>query len=494
MLLGIDLGTTALKVAAYDRKSGVMLAGVEKRLKVEVGDDGLREQSPEAVTRALRQAIRGIGREVGGLVGVQGVALAAQGGSTIIARRETGVARTPMMLWNDGRAFPEFQEVSTRHTARYWRTRTMRDEPGMGLARIAWLRKRQPALLGEENIYVGAGEYVYHQFTGLWRQDACNAMQIGAYDTRRGRMTKELSALVDVSPDFFAPLRDGHATHPLSVDGAKYFGLPEGIPVAGPYMDHEAGFLSVAHTSKRPLQCSLGTAWVGNFCLPEEFSGTSPFQFAIPSPLGSGQLVVQPLLTGNVTWDWTLENFVDPTMKRALVKQARIFSDQLLPPDGLVALPWLNRPNTLQPDLLGGACFLGMGPATHRDDLLRAVAAGMSHELARVFADVQAAGAVDSLVLSGGASQGTHFQKLICGLFPGLSVYQVDDGPWMGTRGVLHGFGVRASQAKVRRVRADGVDGPALSQSHAYYLDVFARLYGHVTAGQAYRIERRSTS
>ncbi|HIE10420.1 MAG TPA: hypothetical protein EYP62_02290, partial [Kiritimatiellae bacterium] len=36
----------------------------------------------------------------------------------------------------------------------------------------------------------------------------------------------------------------------------------------------------------------------------------SPFQLVLPSPVGSGHLVVQPLLTGNVTWDWALQTFV----------------------------------------------------------------------------------------------------------------------------------------------------------------------------------------
>lgn len=494
MLIGIDLGTTALKVAVYDRAAGTLLHGVERRLPVETDATGRREQSPDVVARVLRQAVRHVGKALGGLERVCGVALAAQGGSTIIAERETGAALTPMMLWNDGRAFPEFQALAASKPVRYWRTRTQRDEPGMGLARVAWLSERNPALFQEKNIYVGAGEYAFHQFTGVWRQDVCNAMQIGVYDSRRNALSKELAALADCTTEFFAPLRAGHETVALSAAGAKRFGLPEGIPVAGPYMDHEAGFLSVAHVSKRPLQCSLGTAWVGNFCLPETMTGTSPFQFAIPAPHAPGQLVIQPLLTGNVTWDWALEQFVDRNTRRALEKQRALFASAVLPAQGLVALPWLNRPNALAPDCLGSACLLGMGPSTDRAEMIRAVAAGMCYELARVFEAVKSCGAIDSVVLSGGASQGLNFQSCVSGLFAGASVHQVEDAAWMGTRGVLHAFGGQVSQAKVRPVDGgDGVEQDALMRGYEQYLEAFHRLYRDVTAGQPYAVENRKS-
>lgn len=493
MLLGIDLGTTALKVAAYDSKTGNLLYGVEKRLAVDTDATGRREQSLEQLTANLRQAIAQTGQALGGLNRVKGIALAAQGGSTIIVNRLTGAPRTPMILWNDGRAFPEFQALSGTKPARYWRTRTQRDEPGMGLARLAWLRKRQPALLCDENLYIGAGEFAFHLFTGVWRQDVCNAMQIGVYDSRRGALSRELAAHGEMTPDFFAPLREGHETNPLSTAGAARFGLPEGTPVAGPYMDHEAGYLSVAHVSARPLQCSLGTAWVGNFCLPDDVVGTSPFQFAIPAPQGTGQLIIQPLLTGNVTWDWALAQFVDANGKRALAKQRSIFESALLPAAGLVALPWLNRPNALRPEVLGSACMLGMAPATDRADLLRAVAAGMCYELTRVFEAVHRGGCIDSVVLSGGASQGLNFQACVRGLFGGTAVHQVEDAPWMGTRGALYAFGPRVSRARTRKVSAPALDHQALMEGYEDYLEAFKRLYGHITAGQAYAVEKRDS-
>ncbi|MBI2435224.1 MAG: FGGY-family carbohydrate kinase [Candidatus Hydrogenedentes bacterium] len=491
LLLGIDLGTTALKAAVFEQRSGKLLAGASKRLRVNAGPDGRREQDVPGVLRALRSALAELERETGDLRRLRGIGLAAQGGSTMIAKRATGKALTPMALWNDARAFPEFHALAASHPPRYWRAFSLRDEPGMGLARIVRMRREAPALLQAENIYAGAGEYVFFHLTGEWRQDAGNALQIGCYDARRGALLERAAQMVDAPLSFFAPLRRGHETHPLSSTAAKMFGLSPGIPVAGPYMDHEAGFLSVAQGNARPLQCSLGTAWVGNFVVPGASPARSPFQLVLPSPAGAGRLVVQPLLTGNVTWDWALSTFVGGNQASALAKSAAVFARSLLPARGLVALPWLNRPNPLDVGALGGGCFMGAGPSTTRGDMLRAVAAGMCYELARVFAEVKARKTIDSVVLSGGASKGPHFRTVIALLFAPLPVVPVEDEDWMGARGCLHAFNTKASQAQAKRPIAPGKTavGPLLA-GQALYEKAFAALYAHVAAGRAISFER----
>ena len=487
MLIGIDLGTTALKVAAFDARSGKLLAGVSKRLRVDLGSDGRREQSPASIVRALQKAIREIGNSTGRLGKVRGLGVAAQGGSTIIADRHTGTALTPMTLWNDARAFPEFQTLQESKPPRYWRTFSLRDEPGMGLARIQVMRRASPHLLAKDNLYVGAGEFLYFQLTAQWRQDAGNALQIGCYDARHGRFTARPAKLVGVPLSFFAPLRHGHETHSLSDAAAKRFGLPPGIPVAGPYMDHEAGFVSAAHVSSNPFQCSLGTAWFGNFCVPATCSGSSPLQLVVPSPTDSGRLVVQPLLTGNVTWDWALECFVDANHKRALVKQANLFTESLLPSEALVALPWLNRPNPLCPGKHGACSFIGAGPATTQADFVRAVAVGMCYELARVFEEAKDRTLFDSVVLSGGASKGLHFRQLITALFDPVPVYQVAEEDWMGARGSLHAFSAKTARPKMKCLRPSKRPvAQAIRQGQAAYRAAFSTLYGKTPAGRAF--------
>ena len=492
VLIGIDLGTTVLKICALDAKTGAVLGHAQQRLPVHILADGGREQEVRAVDRAFTRVARAVQRQAGDRWRkAEGIGLAAQGGSSIIANVATGAPLTPMMLWNDTRGEEDRRTIQAQTSERFWLKHLLAPEPPAGLGRLRWLRKTRPDLFRDGRIHVGAGEHLFFELTGVWRQDPGNAIQIGSYDAARKRLDAVAFDLIDVPLSFVAPLREGHETAPLSKRGARWLDLPEGVPVAGPYIDQEAGYLSAAGLTDRPLQCSLGTAWVGNFALPDDTTGSSPFQLVLPAPVGAGRLVVQPLLTGNVSWDWGLAALIHPHPKKALARAGEIFRERLLPPDGLIAVPWFTQRNPLCL-ARGGGIFWGMSSEMSRADLIRAVAAGMACELARVFQAVKARGAVDSIVLGGGACKGWFFRELIAALFAPLPVFRQEDDDFAVARGATFAFNPVAAQSN-REPVSPPAPVPALSIHNAYdlYCDVFNICSKHVVQAQPFHFKER---
>ncbi len=492
ILLGIDLGTTVLKVCAFHEKTGRVLAAGTRRLRVHATADGGREQRPRAVLRAFREVIREVRETLGpAWDGVAGIGLAAQGGSSIIVDRDTGAPKTPMILWNDGRAQGYAARLAERTSSRYWRNLASRDFPPAGLGRLLWLKETQPELFADAHLHAGAGEFLFFNLTGVWRQDAGNALQIGAYNAGKQTLDRRPFDLVDVPLSFVAPLRRGHETAPLSKRGAQMLGLSRGLPVAGPYIDQEAGYLSATGVSKKPLHCSLGTAWVGNFVLPEGADGGSPFQLVLPAPIGPGKLVIQPLLTGNTTWDWALETFVDADQTQALRKAKALFAKSLLPPQGLVVIPWLARSNPLHPGSHGAGAVFGMSTATTPADLTRACAAGMVYELARVLRHVQRSDLVDAVVLGGGASKGAHFRTLAAALFAPLPVYWQLDEDVSVARGAVFPFYPEAARSKAKRVAPPkGRLLERVLEGYRCFCSTFKAVYDSVPEGKAFCLAR----
>lgn len=485
LLVGLDVGTHVLKGALLDAETGAMVSRAAQRLPVELGDDGRRETHLEDVETALDAVMVGLRMEAADRWGaVDGIGIATQGGSTILCDAETGDALTPMALWNDARCMDIHAAVAAEHPASFWRGFSLRDEPGMGLARLRWLGQALPGCLAGGRIYGGVGEYLVKRLTGVWRQDACNAAQIGVYNAVEGRLDDRPLQGTGLDLGLFAPLRNGHELQSL-VDGpAARWGLRPGLAVAGPYNDHEAGYASVSAHGSRPLLGSLGTAWVGTMRLPERAGGASAFGFILPAPVGPGRIALQPLLTGNVTWEWAMEQFVHADRATALRLQEAIFGEEILPTRGLVALPWLNRPNPMVEGALGGAALLGISPLTTRHSMLRAVAVGMCFEFARVLSGAARTGEADAVVLAGGAARGRHFRQLHAALFDPLPVLRVEGDDWMGTRGAVHGLGGSASAIPVRPVEPDGtLCRDAVAEHYAIYREAFDRIYGQVAAG-----------
>ena len=145
IFIGIDLGTTNLKAAAFSGDGGAALAQAARRLPLRSEADGTREQDVPALRCALDDVMHELRAALGsGWAQVAGLGLAAQGGSGALVDGETGKAHTPMYLWNDSRARTHLAQVADAKSTEYWRELSQREGPAMGLARLAWLRDRQP--------------------------------------------------------------------------------------------------------------------------------------------------------------------------------------------------------------------------------------------------------------------------------------------------------------------------------------------------------------
>lgn len=487
-LLGLDLGTSYFKAGVFDRTSGRVRAYAGVRLPIRILENGGREQDVAAIRRVLKRMVRGLKRELGARWNrVSGIGIASQGGSTILVSR-AGKAYTPMLLWNDARAQGLTGRVLELLPQGFWKDLTLRGVPPHGLARILWLQENMPELFARTRdvLHVGAGDYLYHMLTGVWRQEAGSALQIGPYNVRARQLDARPLEALGLSLDFVPPLRDGHSTRALSVSGASLLELPSGIPVAGPYIDQEAGFRAAAAAVDSPLHVSLGTAWVGNFQIADKRAGDSPYQLVLPADKPTERLVVLPLLTGNAAWEWALREFVGGAGAKALANAKALLGRLPFPHAGLCVLPWHAQENPLQPGAYGGGAVVGMNTNTTKEDLLSATAVGLVLELGRAFAALRDSGAIQNVVLSGGASNGEHFQRLIAALMAPLPVWQADSD-LAGARGALCGFGGKAPRTALKRVPMP--TGPfrreALERASEYERIIQA-LYGHVPAGRPY--------
>ena len=495
IFIGIDLGTTALKAVAVS-ENGRIVAAVNEELDVRVTPDGWRDQSPQAVAGALRDVLHNLRESVGqdAWESVRGIGLAAQGGSAVICDRQTGEPLTTMYLWNDSRHAADVVAVNQMKPPSYWETLAMRQSCGAGLGRLRFLKREFPNLIHSKTIYAGAGDFVFFRLTGVWRQDAGNALQIGCYDARAQRIIRDPLELVGVDETFVSPMRDGHAIIPLSTDAAERYLLPAGLPVVGPYMDHEAGYIAVANATangqrlESPLQCSLGTAWVGNFVMPATVQWSSPMQLVVPSPINDGRLVVQPLLTGNVSWDWALSRFVSEAKADALRTAADIFSEKLLPPRGLVCLPWLTMSNPYQTGVRGGGSMIGLSPETTAADMLRALAAGMCFEFYRVFESVGSSGLIDGVILGGGASKGGFFRQLLAALFDPVKTYSASASDLAGACGAVSALNPEAGKPELTIIEPTAGLTEAVRERYAEYLTVFDAVCGRNPKGNPIRI------
>ena len=108
MFIGIDLGTSGVKVILLDQ-SGVILGTKTVSISVSRPEPLWSEQDPEEWWSATDQAIKALAKDID-LSHVSAIGLAGQmHGATLL--NDHGEVLRPAILWNDGRCAEECLEI-----------------------------------------------------------------------------------------------------------------------------------------------------------------------------------------------------------------------------------------------------------------------------------------------------------------------------------------------------------------------------------------------
>ena len=473
--LGIDIGTSAVKVAIFDCDTRTCLGHASQRIPTRAHRDGRREQNPKAIRAALMSCVQSL-RAKPAWKRIRSIGLASQSGSTLFVNQKSGTTVSPLIVWNDGRATAESAEIKQRIPTSLLRRSLFATTPPAGLARLLWIQRNAREWLAKPNLHVGAGDWMYHALTGIWQQDAGSAIQIGSYNARTNRLDDTLLSCIKIPVSKFAPLRPANASAPLTAAAANRLGLMEGIPVAGPYFDQEASYIDASQCSKQPLQVALGTAWVGNFTLPSNVAGKSATQIVVPHPTNTGKLIVQPLLAAGVLWDAAFERFADSNPRRLL----SVFRKALFPPAAVECFP-INVTNG------AGLHFPIKSDSVHADDLLRATSAMLVFEFRRIFESILAQRVADAIVLCGGASRAEHFQRLFAAVAAPIPVMVQQDQDFSVARGAVHLFWTSNVKLPALKItRPDTAAKRAAQTGFEAYCEGHTRIYGKRSQSDAY--------
>src|ERR1043166_7803532 len=110
-LLGIDIGTSAVKALVIDA-AGNPLASASSKLDLQTPQPGWAEQDPEAWWAATREAARDAVAQLNGKSEIAAIGLSGQMHSSVFLDASGSVIR-PALLWCDGRTTAECGEITT---------------------------------------------------------------------------------------------------------------------------------------------------------------------------------------------------------------------------------------------------------------------------------------------------------------------------------------------------------------------------------------------
>jgi xylulokinase len=259
VVLGVDVGTTAVKVLLLDGEARPLRAA-ERPHPLLSPHPGFAEEDPEAWWRGavegIREALRGLDPRGVRALGVSGMVPA------LVLHDERGRPLAPAPLQNDARAVAEIRELKERfgdewlfaHTGATWNQQVV-------APKLLWFRRHRPEVWARTRWVSGSYEHVAFRLTGARYQEANWALESGLWDPKEGRWLEEVLEAIGASPDLFGPVRG-----PLEVVGevteeaAQATGLPQGLPVIAGSADHIAAALAAGLLAPGEAVIKLGGA------------------------------------------------------------------------------------------------------------------------------------------------------------------------------------------------------------------------------------------
>ena len=392
LLIGIDVGTTAVKAGLFDL-SGRALKTFADRYPTNRARDGHVTQDPEDWVQRCLQALTELTRGV--LSGtVAAVGLTSQVNTHVFVDR-AGRPLLPAFVWQDGRCAAEAAQidakVATEDRLAWWGAPLPIDASHV-LSRMAFVALHHLDIWRQTRFVMAPKDYCIFRLTGVVATDPLTAF--GVVLGSRTYIPKLLD-LVPGAAERLPPLLG-----PLTPSGGIAKGLPgAGAPMVTGTMDAWAGLLGAGVARQDEAGYLSGTSEILGIVSRRKVP--TPGVIAFPECEGI-VLHAGPTQTGGASMAW-LSRLLgrSPAELSVLVESS--------PSSGPVPLflPHLAGERAPLWDITSRAAFAGMSSATGPADLTRAVMEGVGYSARLLLESLERSADCrpDFLRIAGGGTQ-----------------------------------------------------------------------------------------
>jgi xylulokinase len=438
MYLGLDIGTSVVKAALFDR-DGRECAEASARMQLLEAPIGWSELDGDAVwslaTKVIGMLFADGARQPGDVhaVGVTGVMVGAW------LLDADGALLRPPILWNDARSQVLVDRILVDEPQLFSKVFTHSGSTmqlGCTLPVLAWLKENEPETLARARHVLCAKDYIRYRLTGGIATDESEAaMAPGSAVTRDFHPEQATLLGIEELVPLFAPVARGETlAGTVTGEAARLTGLAAGTPVAIGTGDTSACVLGAGAHKPGQAVSVLGTTCLNGVL----------FDRAVYEPRDLGLLFIVPgqrwmksmvNVAGTIVLDWCLETLC-PDLAAGDAPYERLGELAATSPsgaNGVSFVPYLSASGVIAPRIepKARASFNGLAPHHSRADMVRSIYEGLAYAIRDCFEAV--GGVTSSIRLVGGGARSPFWSQMIADV-TGAPV-EVPEGTQFGAKG-----------------------------------------------------------
>ncbi len=496
--MGIDVGTSGIKVIIIDENGSVLGEGYAEQDVILLGE-GYAEQNPLVWKDSCKAAIREALKNKKSNQDVEAIGFSGQMQGTVFLDKDDRPIRN-CIIWMDQRAACEVDEIGTLLRAS--------NVNGMEITanhclntfwapKILWLKKHEPENFEKINKVLFPKDYLALWLTGEKAIEVSDASLTYLLDIQGRKwsdlMFHALGIHKHIVPDRL--LESCHVVGKLRKIVAEEFGLKPGIPVIAGGGDQLANGIGTGIINENIMGVSIGTSAVVFGCSKTPFYDKS--NSAIQSLCHACPDLWAYLglsLTAGASLKWIRETFFEREKKEYAQIGKDVYdyitgiaSKTDVGSKGCVFLPYFNGDSAPNNDPNARACFFGMSLDTGMPEICRSVLEGVSFSLRETLEVCRRMGKeIHTIRVSGGGAKSALWRQIQADIFDASVVtMEIEEGPAAGAAilaAVGCGFFQTVGEGCSAIVKTDTQTDPIPENVKRYneYFELYHSLYRHL--------------
>lgn len=418
VLLGIDIGTSACKAAAFD-ENGTVLAQANESYPVYYLKPGWAEQNPvdwwSSVCKAIHTVLdRGVNAS-----DIVGIGIDGQSWSAVpVDKNGEVLSFTP--IWMDTRAAEICEQMKAAcGEQRLFETSGNPVQPMYTMPKVLWYKENWPQVYRKACKILQSNSFIACRLTGAMTQEPSQGYGWNCYNMERGEWDRDLCRALGVEPSLLPDIVPCHAVvGRVTRQAAQQTGLTEGIPVVAGGLDAACGTLGAGVVHAGETQEQGGQAGGMSICIDR---CRADRRLILGAHVAEGLWLLQGGTTGGGgTVRWFEKEFCAAERADAKANGTGVFAEMdrgasQVPAgsEGLVFLPYMAGERSPIWNAAAKGVFYGIDFSKTRAHFARAVMEGVAYSLRHNLEVAEEAGAhAEVLSAMGGAANSRLWMQI----------------------------------------------------------------------------------
>lgn len=427
MFLGIDLGTSAVKLLLLGEK-GEIIKSLSKEYPVYYYNGNWAEQNPEDWWKSVSEGIFEI-LDKDTCLKLKGISFSGQMHGLVMLDKNDEVIR-PAILWCDQRTEEECKKLNSLP----WLGEITGNQAltGFTAPKILWVKENEPDNFKKISKIMLPKDYIAYKLSGVHATDVSDASGTLILNVSNRCWASEMIKFLGIKEENLGKVHESYEViGNIKSEIADFFNINKDVKIVIGGGDQAVGAVGVGAIREGVLSLALGTSGV-IFTSTEEYRFDKKYRLHSFCDANGKYHQMGVMLSAASAFKWWVE---EVNNSEDYLHYNKIAEKSVIGANNLFFLPYLIGERTPHNDSKVKGSFIGLTHSHKNPDLTRAVLEGVAFALRDSFELIREMGIkVDKVRISGGGSKSNLWKQILADVLskPIISIDSASEGPALG--------------------------------------------------------------